>query len=118
MTKERILEKVRKLLALAQDPSAAPNEAETAGRQAAALMAKHDLDMLDVSEDQWDLVEESMPGCRPGKRNPKEVPPWIGFMAVGVKLYTRTRCYRSGGRGEREHSHEPTISTRSRLLLN
>ena len=36
MSTDRIADKVRKLLALASDPGAAPNEAETAARQAAA----------------------------------------------------------------------------------
>ena len=38
-------EKIRKLLALASDPNAAPNEAATAARQAQALMNKHDIDL-------------------------------------------------------------------------
>lgn len=96
MTDERMMDKIRKLLALAQDPGAAPNEAETASRQAAALMAKHDLDMSDLTEaemrKEWDMAEAQMPGCRPGKKNARVVPPWIG-----VKVYTRTRCSSSGG---------------------
>lgn len=101
MTDERMMDKIRKLLALAQDPGAAPNEAETASRQAAALMAKHDLDMSDLTEaemrKEWDMAEAQMPGCRPGKKNARVVPPWIGVMAFGVKVYTRTRCSSSGG---------------------
>lgn len=101
MNTERIIEKVKKLLALASDPSAAPNEAETAGRQAASLMAKYNLDLATLTdqelEAEWDMTELSMPGCRPGKRDPKEVPAWIGIMAFGIKLYTRTRCTRRGG---------------------
>ena len=101
MTNERMMDKIRKLLALAQDPSAAPNEAETASRQAAALMAKHDLDMSDLSEaemrKEWDMTEMEMPGCRPGKKNARVVPPWIGVMALGIKVYTRTRCVSRGG---------------------
>ena len=97
MTNDRIIDKIKKLLALAQDPGAAPNEAETAARQAAALMAKHDLDQLDISQDAWDMVELEMPGARPGKKDPKEVPPWIGFMAVGVASFTRTRALKARG---------------------
>lgn len=100
MSNERIIEKVKKLLALAQDPSAAPNEAETAGRQAAALMAKYSLDLAELTEAElkaeWDLTDMSIPGVRPGKKNAREVPPWIGFMAFGVKTYTRTRCSSRG----------------------
>lgn len=101
MNTERILDKVKKLLALAQDPGAAPNEAETAGRQAAALLAKYNLDLGDLTdrelEAEWDITEAEMPGARPGKQNPKEVPAWIGIMAYGVKVYTRTRVSKRGG---------------------
>lgn len=101
MTNERIIEKVKKLLALAQDPGAAPNEAETASRQAASLMAKYNIDLAALSqaelEAEWDITELSMPGCRPGKKDPREVPTWIGVMAFGVKVYTRTRVIARGG---------------------
>ena len=101
MNTERIIEKVKKLLALASDPSAAPNEAETASRQAASLMAKYNIDLAALSqaelEAEWDITELSMPGCRPGKKDPREVPTWIGVMAFGVKVYTRTRVIARGG---------------------
>lgn len=101
MTNDRIIEKVKKLLALASDPSAAPNEAETASRQAASLMAKYNLDLASLSqaelEAEWDITELRMPGCRPGKKDPREVPTWIGVMAFGVKVYTRTRVIARGG---------------------
>ena len=96
MTDERLQAKIRKLLALAADPGAAPNEAETAGRQAAKLMAAHDISLADLSEAelkaQWDLTTITAQGCRPGKKNAKEVPGWIGIIAWGVKIYTRTRA--------------------------
>lgn len=101
MTNDRIIEKVKKLLALASDPSAAPNEAEIASRQAASLMAKYNLDLASLSqaelEAEWDITELSMPGGRPGKKDPKEVPAWIGIMAYGVKVYTRTRVSKRCG---------------------
>ena len=103
-------DKIRKLLALAADPSAAPQEAETAARQAARLMAKHDIDLADLEEEamkaQFDLIQGEAVGCRPGKRDPSEVPPWIGIIAWGIKCYTRTRCVTGRGvvyfRGPRE----------------
>ena len=103
-------ELIRKLLALAADPSAAPQEAETAARQAARLMAKHDIDLADLEEEalkaQFDLIQGEAVGCRPGKRDAKEVPPWIGIIAWGIKCYTRTRVSSRGGvvyfRGPRE----------------
>lgn len=95
-TDTRLQDKIRKLLALAADPAAAPQEAETAGRQAAKLMAKHEISLADLTEAelkaQWDLTTVYAQGCRPGKKNAKEVPGWIGIIAWGVKVYTRTRC--------------------------
>lgn len=97
----RMQAKIRKLLALASDPGAAPNEAETAARQAAKLMAAHEISLADLTEAelkaQWDLTSTKAQGCRPGKKNAKEVPPWIGIIAWGVKVYTRTRA--QGGAG-------------------
>lgn len=88
-------DKIRKLLALAADPNAQGAEAETAGRMAAKLMAKHDIDLADLQEDElrkaWDMTRTAAQGCRPGKKNAKEVPPWIGIIAWGVKVYTKTR---------------------------
>lgn len=47
---EKILEKVRKLLAMANHENANETERETAMRQAHALLTKHGLDMVSVSE--------------------------------------------------------------------
>ena len=44
-------DKIRALLALAADPSAAPQEAESAGRMAAKLMAKYQIDLGDLEEE-------------------------------------------------------------------
>lgn len=101
MTHDRAIEKIKKLLALASDPSAAPNEAETAARQAAYLMAQADLDLSDLEQvqlaAQWDMTTAVAQGCRPGKRNAVEVPPWIGIIAWGVKIFTRTRASNGAG---------------------
>lgn len=95
-----MLEKIRKLLALAADPSAAPQEAETAARQAAKLMAKHDIDLDTLEEaqlkEQWDLTSMDAVSCRPGKKDPRSVPGWIGIIAFGVKVYTNTRLSSTG----------------------
>lgn len=93
--RDRALDKIRKLLALASDPTAQGAEAETAGRQAAKLMAKWELEDADLQLTQaggkilFDLMEGYGKGCRPGKRDAKQVPPWIGIIAFGVKTYTR-----------------------------
>lgn len=104
MSTDRIADKVRKLLALASDPGAAPNEAETAARQAAALMAKHQLDEADLQLSGtggkliFDLMEGYAKGTRPGKKNAKEVPPWIAIIGFGVKVFTRTYSSLGSGR--------------------
>ena len=94
-------DKIRKLLALASDPNAAPGERDNASRMAAKLMAKHDIDLSQLREDElraeFDLTTGEAPGCRPGKKNATEVPTWIGIIAWGVKVYTRTRA--THGRG-------------------
>jgi hypothetical protein len=88
-------DKIRALLALAADPGAAPQEAESAGRMAAKLMAKYQIDLGDLEEEalreEFDLTQAYARACRPGKKNPKVIPPWIGSIAWGVKIYTRTR---------------------------
>ena len=94
-----MINKIKKLLELASDPGASPPEAETAGRMAARLMAKHQIDQAALDDHQFeasvDLAEAEARACRPGKKNAKEVPPWIGIIAFGVKVYTRTRTTRS-----------------------
>ena len=95
-----MLEKIKKLLALAQDPSAAPQEAENAARMAAKLMAKHeisqaDLDLVQLARE-VDLSEGYAKACRPGKKNPKVIPAWINMIAVGVMRFTRARMVMSG----------------------
>ena len=63
-------DKIRALLALAADPSAAPQEAESAGRMAAKLMAKYQIDLGDLEEEalkaEFDLTEQAARACRPG----------------------------------------------------
>ena len=94
-------EKIRKLLAMANDPGASENERAIASRQAAALMTKHDIDLDALAEaelkEEFDLTTGEAPGCRPGKKGAREVPQWIGFIAWGVKLYTRTRAQVGAG---------------------
>lgn len=94
-----MINKIKKLLELASNPASSPGEAETAGRMAARLMAKHQIDQAALDSHQFevsvDLAEVEARACRPGKKNAKEVPPWIGIIAFGVKVYTRTRTTRS-----------------------
>ena len=95
-----MLEKIKKLLALSQDPSAAPQEAENAARMAAKLMAKYEISQADLDRVQLarevDLSEGYAKACRPGKKNPKVIPAWINMIAVGVMRFTRVRVVMSG----------------------
>lgn len=91
---ERIIEKIKALLALAADPGAAQQEAETAARQAQKLMDKHSLDEYDLmvaSGADWDLITGEGIGTRPGKKNAKVVPPWIGIIGFGVRVFCGVR---------------------------
>lgn len=95
-----MLEKIKKLLALAQDPAASQGERDNAARMAAKLMAKHeisqaDLDLVSLATE-LDLTELQAQACRPGKKNPKQCPAWINLIAVGVMRFTRTRLHLSG----------------------
>ena len=95
-----MIEKIKALLALAANPASQGAEAETAARHAAKLMAKYDLDEFDLisaGKAEWDLIQGEATGCRPGKKNAKIVPPWIGVIAMGVKAYTGVRA--SSGTG-------------------
>lgn len=49
MDRQKVLNKVSKLLALANDCGASPNEAETALRQARHLMKQYNLESLEVA---------------------------------------------------------------------
>jgi hypothetical protein len=57
MSEERILEKVRKLLAMANHENANETERDTALRQAHALLTKHGLDMVSVENHQREKVD-------------------------------------------------------------
>jgi hypothetical protein len=89
------LDKIKKLLALAADDAASEQERETAGRQAASLMAKHEIDEFDLlmaEGKEWELIEQPVQSTRPGKRTPaSKVPPWINVIAYGVKLWCNVR---------------------------
>jgi hypothetical protein len=101
MSDNRMIDKIKKLLALASDPAAARQEAATAARQAAFLMAQHDIDLGDLETAQlaaqWDMSTTEAQGCRPGKKGAVEVPPWIGIIAWGVAIFTRTRTRNGSG---------------------
>ena len=84
----KVIDKVRKLLALAQNAGAAPNEAATAARQAQALMKKHNLEQSDVifkelkdrsnMEMQWVRATTRKNAPRPNA----DTPLWAQFIAI------------------------------------
>jgi hypothetical protein len=63
MSDERILEKIKKCLAMASSPN--PNEAEIAWRQARKLMETHHLDMRDIEASEANIAKRAA-----GKRPP------------------------------------------------
>jgi hypothetical protein len=89
------IDKIKKLLAMAADSAASETERETAARHAASLMAKHEIDEYDLllaEGREWDLIELEVSGIRPGKKTPaSKVPPWIGVIGFGVKLFCGVR---------------------------
>lgn len=95
---DSILAKIKKLLALAADPGAAPNEAETARRQAEALMAKHRIEEAEVllasgtAKPVFELVTVRMSATPhyPG-HTPKQIPEWINLLSYGVAVFTEIR---------------------------
>lgn len=62
MTKETVVEKVRKMLALAHDKGATENESQSAMLMAQRLMAKHNITVsdVDVEDDEKEVVHENV----------------------------------------------------------
>lgn len=88
--RERAVEKVRKLLAMAYDGRGNMHEAEAAMRQATALMSKFNIEaaeaqLTDLCSDEPDLAQEHcVPNYDKGARPAKSIPAWVGVIAVGV----------------------------------
>lgn len=105
--RERALEKVRRLLAMANDGRGNMQEAETAARQAAALMAKFNIEsaeaqLKDLCSDEPDLDQALVcPNYYGGEVRTKTLPVWVGIIAVGVGIVTQTKVdgYRKDGYG-------------------
>lgn len=86
---ERILERVRKLLAMAGDTSS-PHEAAIAARRARALMAKYQLEHADVVLDE--LGDADNFATKPTGREFRRRPLWFNFLIVGIAEATETRA--------------------------
>lgn len=105
--RDRALEKVRKLLAMSSDARSNVQEAETAARQAASLMAKFNIDqaeaqLKDLLSDEPDLCQEAVtPDYYGGNVRTKTLPTWVGIIGLGVGRLTQTKVdgYRKDGYG-------------------
>jgi hypothetical protein len=94
----RMLEKVRKLLAMARDGRGNATESETAMRQANKLMAEFGIEEAEFDMQQLDsdamVFGEAMSG--PDGRAPAQgkvyrtMPTWVGMLAVGIGRFTDT----------------------------
>jgi hypothetical protein len=86
---ESITRRIRKLLAIAEDTRANPNEAAAAASQAEKLMRKFQLDHADVMRRELELKDAFGTVDSPAvmKRNaghkPRKVPGWAGWIAHG-----------------------------------
>ena len=84
---ENILRRIKKLLAIAEDHRADPNEAAAAAGMAARIMAKYQLEHADViiASIKEDLDTQTFVGAaRKNKKHFARVPVWIDIVAVQV----------------------------------
>ena len=84
---ENILRRIKKLLAIAEDHRADPNEAAAAAGMAAKIMAKYQLDHQDliIESIKNDLDTQTFVGAaRKNKKYFARVPGWIDILAVQV----------------------------------
>jgi len=78
--RQRIIDRVRKMLAMADD-NANANEAATAARMAEALMRKHQIDNADLLASR--MADEGVQTWDYG-RNTRTMVGWISYLAAGV----------------------------------
>lgn len=87
---DHIHERIRRLLALANDP-ANPNEAAAAAAAAQKLMFKHS-----ISAEQLEIQEEELVTCEAYRVQGKQVQYWRHILITGVARSNDCRAYRSG----------------------
>ena len=101
MSQERILEKVRKLLAMANHENANETERDTALRQAHALLTKHGLDMVDVKEHEREKIDP-----RGEFRHEDWSIPWTRIVRAAIaKLFMCQYYYGGKINGTRSHHY-------------
>lgn len=85
----RVIEKVRKLFAMAHHETSNEQEAETALRQAEALLRKHNLTMTDITpEEAKSNVKESV--MAKYKWTPSRAPVWVQSLSTALADLTDT----------------------------
>ena len=90
-SKDNIIKRIKKCLAIAGDSAATSNEAATALRQAQALMREYDLSMIDVENADFKITQEFMKMAR-------QQPKWKRYLfssiakAFGV-VKGNLKCY-------------------------
>ncbi len=89
---EAVMRRLKKLLALAMDPAAAPGEAENAMRMAQKLMAAHGISDGAIASSEIDEFRyQSTKAATP--------PPWEGALLSQLSRVFGSRCYWESGRG-------------------
>ena len=113
MSVTNILDKIRKLLAMAKDASS-PNEAAIAAKQARALMDKHQVSEMDIS------MTPSQFGEDYAEFGNKTAIKWLGKMALGVARLNDTRCiweYRNGQKAIRFQGYLEDVSVSVLMMV-
>jgi hypothetical protein len=83
INKAKVLEKVRKLLAMANHERSNEQEAATAARQAAYILKKHNLSIVDITPEQAksDVIRATEDNM---KWTAKKCPAWVSGLAVTI----------------------------------
>lgn len=88
---EKIKDRIAKLLRMAADASS-PNEAAIAAQRARALMDKHQLDLIDINQDQKEAFISSAAG-----RFYAAIPEYMDWFATAVAKYNDCQHVFEGG---------------------
>jgi hypothetical protein len=86
---ESVKRRIAKLLAIAEDDRANPEEAAAAAGMAEKIMRKYQLDhaeilMVELRKGEAMATADSVANAKTNKTAAKEVPPWASFVAVAV----------------------------------
>lgn len=100
MAEEKIVNRIKKMMALANDPAASDGERENALRMSYALLAKYNLDMADVQGQPTGPQE-----ARRGQAAEFYGRPWAVSVAAAVgDLFFCKYYYRSSGKNTAIHT--------------